>query len=129
MSFGGLGSGMSKYRQPMPMRRPSKSPRLIFPMIFPFIILIWSRLFHLHEGGTGALRLLHYVPAQEVPNQMGHLVTILLQREMSGIEQMELQVLQVSFVRFRAVSGKDGIILSPDDERRRLILAEVGLPR
>src|SRR5262249_34711516 len=55
-------------------------------------------------------------------------VAVLFQREVTGVEQVELQVLQITFVRFRARRRKNEIVFSPHDQRRRLVLTEVSLP-
>ena len=68
------------------------------------------------------------VPAEEVPHQLGYLVTLLLKRGLPGVEQVELQILQVSLVRFSTGNGEDRIVLSPGDKGRRLVIAEICLP-
>src|SRR5208337_3546699 len=65
---------------------------------------------------------------EEVPHQVGDLVAVLLEREVSGVEQVKLQGLQVSLVWLGAGWRKYLIVLSPDDQGRRLVVAEVGLP-
>ncbi len=49
-------------------------------------------------------------------------------RNAAHIEEMELEVLQVSLVRLGARRGEDLVLGSPDDQRRRLMLAQVRLP-
>jgi hypothetical protein len=68
------------------------------------------------------------VLAEEVPHQVRYRVAVLLKREVSGVEQVKLQIRQVFLVGLSAGSGEDRIVLSPDHKRRRLVLAEVGLP-
>ncbi len=68
------------------------------------------------------------VPVEEVPHQVRDLVAVLFKREVSCVEKVKLQVLQVSLVGFSAGCREDGIVLSPDNERRRLVLTEIGLP-
>ena len=41
--------------------------------------------------------------------------------------QVKLDLRQVALVGMRAVGGKDHVVLAPDDQRRRLMLAEVCL--
>lgn len=55
-------------------------------------------------------------------------VTIFFECKVSGIEQMKFQVLQVSFVRMRSICWEDKVVLAPNNQRRRLMLAEVRLP-
>ena len=64
-------------------------------------------------------RLPFYVPAEKVPHQVGNLVAVLLEREVPCVEQVKLQVFQVSLVRLSAGCRKDFIVLSPDNERRK----------
>ena len=63
--------------------------------------------------------LLFDLPAEEIPSQIRYLVSVLFELEVSGFEQVKLQIFQVSFVRLGAC-GKNGIVLSTDDEARRL---------
>src|SRR5271157_1718099 len=69
-----------------------------------------------------------YVPAEKIPHQGGYLVAILFESEVSRVEQVKLQVLQVSPVRLGAGCRKYLVVLSPDDEGRRLVVTKVGLP-
>ena len=66
--------------------------------------------------------------AEEFPHQLGDLVAVRFQREVAGIEQVELQRLQVSLVRLSPCGRKDLVVLAPDDQHRRLVLAEILLP-
>ena len=68
------------------------------------------------------------VLAEEVPHQVGYLVAVLLQRKVSGVEQVKIQILQISLIGLSAGRGEDLIVLPPDDEHRRLVLAEIGVP-
>ncbi len=47
---------------------------------------------------------------------------------MAGIEQVKLDVFEIPFVRMGPFSREDVIILSPHDERGRLVLTKLGLP-
>ena len=58
----------------------------------------------------------------------GDYVAILFKSEVPGIEQMKLQIFQIALVRVSSLCGEDVVILSPDHQRRRLMLTEVGLP-
>ena len=55
--------------------------------------------------------------AEEVPHQVSYEVTVLLKCEVSGVEQVKLQILQVPLIRLGPRGREDLIILSPDDER------------
>jgi hypothetical protein len=68
------------------------------------------------------------VPTEEAPHQAGYRVAVLLKSEMPRVEKVKLQIPQVPLVRLGAGCRKDRIVLSPDDESRWLLLAEVGLP-
>src|SRR5262249_59848892 len=65
---------------------------------------------------------------EKIPDERRDLVAIRFQSEVAGVEEMELQCLQISFVRFSAVGREDFVILAPGDQHRRLVLAEVVLP-
>ena len=65
---------------------------------------------------------------QEPANMSGDHRAVLFQREMPGIQQMELEILQVPLVRIGALGGKDVVVLSPDDQSRWLVILEVLLP-
>ena len=64
---------------------------------------------------------------EEVVDQRDHLIGLVLQREMAGVEEMKLQVGQIALVRMRAIGGENLVVLAPDDQRRRLMLAEISL--
>ena len=66
--------------------------------------------------------------SQELSHETGDLIAVFFQGEVSGVEQMKLQILQIFLVCLGAGSGEDLIVLSPDDEPRRLVLTEVVLP-
>src|SRR5262249_46594597 len=67
--------------------------------------------------------------AEEVPHESGDLVPVRLQGKVAGVEQVELQGLQVPLVRLGPGRWEDGVVLAPRHERRRLVGAEVLLPR
>ena len=69
-----------------------------------------------------------HVLAEELPHQLGDLVAVGFQGEVAGVEQVELQRLQVALVRLGPGGGEDLVVLAPDDQHRRLVLAEVLLP-
>src|SRR5258708_916585 len=75
------------------------------------------------------LRLLFaHVLAEERAHQPGDLVAIRLQGEVAGVEQVVLQRLQVALVRLGPGGWKDLVVLSPGDQHRWLMLAEILLP-
>ncbi len=47
---------------------------------------------------------------------------------MSGIEKMKFNVIQIALVQVCAFFGEDEIVLSLDNQCRRLMPAKVGLP-
>src|SRR6188768_1017947 len=65
---------------------------------------------------------------QESEHQRGDLVVLLIPREMAGLEQMYLGGRHVTLVRLAAWADERGIVLAPDHEGRRLVLAQPGLP-
>ena len=59
--------------------------------------------------------LLGHMLAKELSHQLGDLVAVRFQSEVAGIEQVILQRLQVSLVRFGPGSRKDLVVLPPRD--------------
>ena len=47
---------------------------------------------------------------------------------MSGIEEMKLQVFQIALVGIGSRCRKDVVVFPPNDQCRRLVLAEISLP-
>src|SRR5215471_458314 len=76
------------------------------------------------RSSTGSLDLL----IEKVLDVTGDRVAIFFQREVAGVEQVKLDVLQVAFVRLGSFSREDRIVLTPHDQCRRLVLTEVCLP-
>lgn len=72
--------------------------------------------------------LLGRVHNEELPHQQGDGVPVGLQGEVPGAEQVVFERLQVSLVWLGSSSGEDLVVLSPNDQQRRLVLAEVLLP-
>ena len=64
---------------------------------------------------------------EEVVDKRRHHVKLVFQREMSCAEQMQLGVGQITEVGPRAIRGEYLIVLAPDDQCRRLPVAEEGL--
>jgi hypothetical protein len=64
---------------------------------------------------------------EEVAHQRHDLVSPVLEREMPAVEEVQLRVGQVAQERPCARGGKDRVVRAPDDQRRRLVLAEEGL--
>ena len=60
-------------------------------------------------------------------DQRCHDIELVLQREMAGVEKVELGVWQIPEIRSGAISRKYLIVLAPNDQRRRLALAKEGL--
>lgn len=65
---------------------------------------------------------------EERAHELGDCRTFFLKGEMAGVEEVEFHVLQVSGVGMRALGRKDRVVAAPDDQRRPLVAAEVGLP-
>ena len=64
---------------------------------------------------------------EEIADQRDHFVGFILKGEVAGVEEVQLGVGQVARVRMRTVRGEDLVVLAPDDQRRRPMLAEKSL--
>src|SRR6266702_4219281 len=60
--------------------------------------------------------------------ERGHLIRLLVERKMAGVDQVDFSVGNLAFVSLRFRSLKRLIVSSPHHERRRLRLPEPGLP-
>src|SRR5687767_9874273 len=65
-----------------------------------------------------------YFAVEETANQRRHLVELVLERKMPGVEDMKLRIRQIAKVGVRTCFGKNLVVLAPDDQRRRFALAE-----
>src|SRR5947207_3344664 len=72
--------------------------------------------------------LLGRVLNEELPHQPGDGVPVGLQGEVPGVEQVVFKRLHVSLVWLGSGGGEDLVVLAPNDQQRRLVLAEVLLP-
>src|SRR5262249_13859298 len=80
-----------------------------------------------HSGSvTAALRAGH-LAVQEIVDKREGLVSLVLEHEVASGGKMELEVLQVSLIGMRTGLGENEIVLAPDNERWRLLLAEPSL--
>src|SRR5215469_7905793 len=68
------------------------------------------------------------VPAEEVSHEPGDQIPVAFQREVPGIEQVELQRLEVPLVRLGPGRREDLVVPAPHDQHRRLVSPEVHLP-
>src|SRR5262249_37193442 len=68
------------------------------------------------------------MPAEEVAHEPSDQVPVAFQREVAGVEQVELYRLEVSLVRLGPGRRKDLVVPAPHNQHRRLILPEVFLP-
>src|SRR6516162_11013095 len=68
------------------------------------------------------------VPAEEVAHEPSDEVPVAFQREVAGVEQVELQRLEVPLVRLGPGRREDLVVPAPRDQHRRLVLPEVLLP-
>src|SRR5262249_57555576 len=68
------------------------------------------------------------VPAEEVAHEPSDQVPFAFQREVAGVEQVELYCLEVALVRLGAGRRKDLVVPAPHYQHRRLVLPEVLLP-
>src|SRR5690606_11534070 len=53
---------------------------------------------------------------------------VFLEGAVAGVEQMKLDVLQVAPVALGEIAGEQRVVLAPDHQGRRLVLAEQRLP-
>ena len=54
-----------------------------------------------------------------------HLVGLIFQNKVAAVEQMEFEVREVAIIGVSAVGREDEVVLTPDDQCRRLMLAQV----
>src|SRR5262245_21539729 len=62
---------------------------------------------------------------QEVPDGRCDFVAVRLESEVSGLEERDLRVLDVTLERRRACGYEERVSVAPDGEQRRLVLAKV----
>jgi len=61
-------------------------------------------------------QLLHAVTRQEVTHQVGDCIAMGFQREVPGIDQVEVHFLQILLIRIRPGGREDLVVLAPDDQ-------------
>src|SRR4030095_3626611 len=89
-----------------------------------------SRMLRMRRGCIpGRLRVLDKSATQqcfieEGAHQPRDLFTLVFEREVPRVEQMQLGARQILQIRPSTVGGEDHVVLAPDDECRRLPLAE-----
>ena len=64
---------------------------------------------------------------QELADRRADLVGVGFEREVAGIEEADLRLGQVALERLGARRDEERIVLAPDRQQRRLMLAEIGL--
>ena len=74
----------------------------------------------------GWMSLLGELAAEEIPNVRGDLAMVCLEREVARVQQVDLCV-GIPGGRRRAGREEEGVVLAPDREHRRAVLAELGL--
>jgi hypothetical protein len=67
--------------------------------------------------------------AKELAHQLGDLVAIRFQGEVAGVKQVYSSVLRSRLYGSAPAAGKILVVLAPRDQHRRLVRAEVLLPR
>src|SRR6202007_2649075 len=68
------------------------------------------------------------MPAKEVLDKPSDQIPVAFQREVAGVEQVELYRLEVSLVRLGPGRREDLVVPAPHNQHRRLVLPEVLLP-
>jgi hypothetical protein len=68
-----------------------------------------------------------HLPTQEVADQRNDFIGLVIQCEVAGVDKMKFHLGQVALVRMRSIGWKNLVVLAPDNQRRRLAIAEVGL--
>src|SRR5215470_19270744 len=83
---------------------------------------------HSSEGFTISTKCRASLGArQEIADRCSDLVTVRLQGEMTGIEEAHVSVWNVTLERFGARRQKKRVVLAPSCQKRRLVLAKIGL--
>src|SRR5215831_15265792 len=70
----------------------------------------------------------NYCSVEKLMHQRPNPIHFFLQREMAGLEKMELCAGNISFQEFSTLHREDSVVLAPRDQRRGLMFAEVLLP-
>src|SRR5687768_16564194 len=65
---------------------------------------------------------------EEFTHQLGDFLSTGFQSEVTGVEQMELERLQISLVGLSTSGREDFIVLAPRNQHGRLVLTEIFLP-
>src|SRR2546426_7339950 len=69
-----------------------------------------------------------YSCREKAGNMLGDHLSIFLERKVTSIQQMDLAVWQILLERLCPVGSKDGIILAPHGQERRLVFSGGTLP-
>jgi hypothetical protein len=54
-------------------------------------------------------------------------VGLVFESEMAGVDKVKFHVRQIALVRMGSIGGKNLVVLAPDNYRRRLSIAKIGL--
>lgn len=74
------------------------------------------------------MEMLELLFGEEAADQAGDLAAFFFEREVAGVDEVKLQILQVAAIGLRAFGREDNVVLAPDDEGGRLVPAEILLP-
>src|SRR5258708_3777748 len=66
---------------------------------------------------------------EEVTDQRHQFVNVVFEGERAGFDEMKFGMGKVALVGVCAAGGENEVVLAPDDQRRGLMLAEIGLHR
>src|SRR5215831_16423117 len=72
--------------------------------------------------------LLVYCSVEKLMDQRPNPIHFFFQREMAGVEKMELCAGNISFKELSTLHRKDSIVFAPRDQHGGLLLAEILLP-
>src|SRR5215472_12739115 len=100
-----------------------------FPLCIPFFLSVMgcdNRKVRLRQTSNAKFSV--YCSVEKLMHQRPNPIHFFFQREMAGIEKMELCAGNISFQEFSTLHREDPIVLAPRDQRRGLMFTEVQLP-
>jgi len=87
-----------------------------------------SRLTSSSRGSLSTLyALVHNARVQEIANDLRDFVTVRFQGEVAGVKEAHVSVWNVTLERLGARPQEERVVLAPSCQKRRLVLAKIGL--